>query len=293
VFAALVLFMPPQILLSVVALVCVATTSIVMGDAAGKLLTQNAISPFFIAWSRFALAAALLLPLSGMTRAELPHLLNWRVILRAAFIAGGISSILTALKTEPIANVYGAFFIGPVVAYALSILLLKERVTRARSALLAVGFAGVLLVVQPSATMGPGMGFALLAGVCYGSYLTATRWLAGAYRPRFLLTAQLVIGAVLLAPLGLTHLPGSGSPAIWGLVLLSALASAFGNFLLVVINRTTPATISAPLIYFQLVAAAVLGVLVFGDWPDMLSLIGLAVILLSGLGGFALARRGK
>lgn len=285
--------MPPRVPAKVILLICIATTSIVVGDAAGKLLTQDGVSPFFIAWSRFALAAGLLLPLSGMTRAELPQLWNWRVVLRAALIAGGISSILTALRTEPIANVYGAFFIGPVVAYALSVVLLGERVTRARSFLLAIGFLGVLMVVQPSAQMGPGMIFALLAGMCYGSYLTATRWLAGQYRPRFLLTAQLVIGAILLAPLGLTHLPGAGSPSIWGLVLLSALASALGNFLLVLINRTTPATISAPLIYFQLIAAAVLGVVVFADWPDVLSLLGLAVILASGLGGFVLAQRNK
>lgn len=285
--------MPPQIPVQVVVLVCVATTAIVVGDAAGKLLSAQGVSPFFIAWSRFALAAGLLLPLSGLTRAELPQLLNWRVILRAACIAGGISSILTALRTEPIANVYGAFFIGPVVAYVLSVVLLKERVTPARSALLGMGFVGVMLVVQPSRDMGTGMLFALLAGVCYGCYLTATRWLAGHYRPRFLLTAQLLIGAVLLAPLGLSHLPGAGSPAIWGLVLLSALASAFGNFLLVLINRTTPATISAPLIYFQLIAAAVLGVLVFADWPDRVSMIGLGVILGSGLAGVALARRNK
>lgn len=285
--------MPPLVPVRVILLICLATTSIVVGDAAGKLLTQDGISPFFIAWSRFALAAFLLLPLSGMQRAELPQLLNWRVILRAAFIAGGISSILTALRTEPIANVYGAFFIGPVVAYALAVLLLNERVTRARTALLGLGFAGVILVVQPSLDMGTGMLFALLAGCCYGSYLAATRWLAGAYRPRFLLTAQLLIGTVLLAPLGLTHLPDGGSLSIWALVLLSALASAFGNFLLVVINRTTPATISAPLIYFQLIAAAGLGVLVFNDWPDAISLSGLAIILISGFGGFALARRDK
>lgn len=278
---------------AVVALIFLATTAIVSGDAAGKLLTAEAVSPFFVAWSRFALAAVVLLPFSGLQRHEWRHFWNWRVVLRASFIALGISSILTALKTEPIANVYGAFFIGPVVAYVLSVLLLKERVTPARSILLGIGFAGVLLVVQPSPQMGSGIWFAVLAGCCYGSYLTATRWLAGQYRPRFLLTAQLVIGAVLLAPVGVTHLPQGGSPMIWGLVAFSALASACGNFLLVLINRTTPATISAPLIYFQLVAATVMGLLVFGDIPDTVSLIGLGVILSSGFAGFALARRGK
>ena len=76
-------------------------------------------------------------------------------------------------------------------------------------------------------------------------------------------------------------------------MIVSSLASAFGNYLLVVVNRTTPATVSAPLIYFQLIAATVIGFLVFGDWPDPVALLGLAVIFASGLGGLVLAPRLK
>ena len=53
----------------------------------------------------------------------------------------------------------------------------------------------------------------------------------------------------------------------------------------------TPATVSAPLIYFQLIAATVIGFLVFGDWPEPLTLLGLAVIFASGVGGLALVPR--
>ena len=56
-----------------------------------------------------------------------------------------------------------------------------------------------------------------------------------------------------------------------------------------VVSRTTPATVSAPLIYFQLIAATAIGFLVFGDWPEPLALLGLAVIFASGIGGLALA----
>ena len=58
---------------------------------------------------------------------------------------------------------------------------------------------------------------------------------------------------------------------------------------LVVVSRTTPATVSAPLIYFQLIAATAIGFLVFGDWPEPLALLGLAGIFASGIGGLALA----
>ena len=227
----------------------------------------------------------------GLGPAGLGRLRDWRLILRAALIVGAIASILTALRTEPIANVFGAFFIGPIVAYVLSALLLGERVSWARTVMLALGFAGVLLVVRPGGEMGTGMIFAVLAGTLYGSYLAATRWLTAFYPPPFLLGSQLLIGAVLLLPAGLASIPASNDLRVWVIVIVSSLASAFGNYLLVVVNRTTPATVSAPLIYFQLIAATVIGFFVFGDWPEPLTLLGLALIFASGVGGLALVPR--
>lgn len=270
-------------MIRVALLVFTAMCLIVTGDTAGKLMTQGGVAPSFIAWSRFAIAALVLLPFSGLRREELTSLLDWRVLLRAALIAAGISSILVALQTEPIANVFGAFFIGPVVAYVLSVLLLGEQVTRTRSLLLALGFAGVMLVVRPGFGAEAGMGFALLAGCCYGGYLAATRWLAGQFRPRFLLISQLIVGAVVLMPTGVSALPNSVDAGLVGLVALSALASAGGNYLLVGVSRTTPATRIVPFIYTQLIAATVVGALVFEAWPDPLSFVGLVVILASGL----------
>ncbi|KPD12775.1 DMT family transporter [Phaeobacter sp. 11ANDIMAR09] len=283
--------MTSHLSLRILGIVVFAMTLIVIGDAAGKLLTAAGFSPIFVAWSRFTVAAVVLLPFSGLTVAELRGFLDWRIYLRALLISAGISCILTALKTEPIANVFGGFFVGPIVAFVLSSLLLKERLDLGRMLLLLVSFAGVLLVVKPGFGMQVGMGFALLAGCFHGSYLVATRWLAGLYRPRFLLISQLIIGALVLFPFCLGSMPQSIDLAGTGLILVSALGSAAGNFLLAVANRTTPANVVAPLVYSQLLAATVIGVLVFGDIPDELALVGLAVIILSGLSSLWLAGR--
>ena len=274
-----------------VLLTAIATFFIVGGDTAGKLLTQGGIAPFFVGWSRFALAAVVVVPFCGLTRAEWRCLADWRIILRAGLICGGICSILTALRTEPIANVYGAFFIGPIVSWLLSVLLLRERVSWTRFGLLMIGFLGVLMVVQPGGDMGGGILFALLAGCFYGGYLVATRWLAVSFRPRFLLASQLLLGTALLAPLGLASVPARVDGSIALLIVISAFASAIGNYLLVVVNRTTPASVVAPLIYLQLLSAVGLGVLVFGAWPGGLALAGLLTILASGLAGLAPGRR--
>lgn len=94
-------------LLRLIATIFIAVTCVVIGDTAGKLLTGGGVDPFIVAWSRFFLAALMLLPFSRLTPRELPALLNRSVLLRAVFIVCGICCILTALKTEPIANVFG------------------------------------------------------------------------------------------------------------------------------------------------------------------------------------------
>ena len=273
-----------------VVLMVVAMSCIVAGDTAGKLLTQAGFAPVFVAWSRFAVAAVVLAPLCGVKRGEWAAFADWRVILRAALVAGGIASILTAFRTVPLADAFAAFFIGPVVSYVLSILFLRERVSLRRSALLALSFAGVLVVVRPGFGMVDGIEFAVLAGVFYGGYLVATRAVAQVYRPRFLLISQLAVGAVLLAPLAWEPVPEIG-PAQGGLLLASALASAAGNLILVIVNRTTPASVVAPLVYTQLLAATVAGWLVFGDCPDAVVWLGLFLIVGAGVASVRVAGR--
>ena len=272
--------------------VVLAMTLIVGGDAAATVLTGAGFPQTFVAWTRFALAAALLVPLCGLVRADFAQFRDWRLYLRAGLIVGGIVSILTALKTEPMANVFAGFFVGPVVSYFLSAALLGERITPLRTFLLLISFAGVLLVVRPGFGMTTGMGFAILAGCFHGSYLVATRWLAGQFRPRFLLFSQLTIGAVLLSPFALSPIPDLTLP-LFGLITISALGSAGGNLLLVLVNRTTPAGVVAPLIYSQLLAAMVIGWAVFGQWPDGISLFGLVIIMVAGGSSVWFAGRGR
>lgn len=264
---------------------------VVLGDTAGKTLTALGVAPVFVAWTRFGLAALIIAPFCGLTRADLPYLKDWRLWLRAVLICGGVTAILTALKTEPIADVFGAFFIGPIVAYVLSAFFLKERVTIARSLLLIVGFLGVLLVVKPGFGASTGLLFALLAGVFYGGYLTATRWLAPVVRPRLLLFSHLAIGGLILAPVGLTVPTPELSPFVVSMLLASAFCSTAGNYILVMVSRTTPAGVISPLIYTQLIAAMIAGFVFFGDLPDLTAFAGLVLIFCSGLVSLVFVKR--
>ena len=164
----------------------------------------------------------------------------------------------------------------------LAAVFLRETVTRLRSALILVGFLGVLIVVRPGMGASAGLLWAVLAGVCYGVFLTMSRWLGHLGSPLSLTFTQLVIAAILLLPLGLANAPPA-TATVAGLASLSALCSMLGNLLLLFAYAHAPATRLAPLVYFQLIAAVGLGWLVFDDLPDVWTWTGLVVILGAGI----------
>lgn len=258
------------------------------GDAASKILTTElGVQPLFVSWSRFLVGAICILPfmLSG----------GWSIFrdpwvwVRGALIGCGISFITIALQTVDLATAFGGLFFAPIVSFVTAAIFLKEPVTPTRTALVVMGFGGVLLVAQPGLNFSAGTGFALLAGVCYGLFLTLSRVVAPKYKPFPLVFSQMAIAMVLLLPFGLGSVPDF-NPAITAQVLMSGLFSMTGNLLLIMAYSLAPATRLAPLVYFQLIAALVLGWLVFSTLPNGLALLGLFVIAGSGFATFVLKR---
>ncbi|WP_390911211.1 EamA family transporter [Pseudosulfitobacter sp. SM2401] len=259
----------------------IAMSFIPAGDTAGKLLSSNlSVEPLFIAWSRFAVGALLILPF--IKRDAWALLRDWRIWGRALILCCGISSIQVALSMAPIADVFAAFFIGPLISYALAAIFLKEPITWQRTALIGIGFLGVLIVVQPGADMNPGLIWAAVAGTCYGMFLTASRWLAHLGTPIAFTFTQLFIAALVLAPVGLVNVPVM-TFNVSILTLGSALFSMLGNLLLLYAYSTAPATKLAPFVYFQLLAAVLLGWLVFDTWPALITWVGLLIVMGAGV----------
>lgn len=264
-----------------VAIMFLAMSLIPAGDTAGKLLTTSAgAAPVFVAWTRFLIGALLIMPF--VPRDSFAVLRDPRVVLRALLLTGGILSILTALRTAPLADTFAAFFIGPSVSYLLAVVFLREPLSTWRAGLVVLGFAGVLMIVRPGGDAAPGLGFAVLAGCFYGAFLTASRWLSSVAGPPALLFSQLFISAIVTTPFALAALPPL-TPGVAGLTFLSGLFSMLGNLGLLFAYRLAPATTLAPLVYFQLIAATALGWAVFGTLPAPLTWAGLAVIMVAGI----------
>ena len=260
-----------------------------IGDALAKLITSyHPYSAGFLAWSRFVVGAICLLPLA-MVRGEFKGLgstFYLRQAVRGALIAATITLIIRAVQLSPLADVFGAFFIGPVVATLLAVVWLREVATPPEWLAVILGFAGVLLVVQPGVNVSSGLLFALGAGLFYGSFLVATRWASHTGPPLAQLAAQLGFGFLFLAPLGFTTLAThwqAGSLPTSGLLVLMGITSFLANFFTILGLARARAAYLAPIVYLQLVAATIIGAVFFRDQPDTLALCGVVLILLTGL----------
>lgn len=262
-----------------------------LGDTAGKLMFQHTmVEPVFIAWSRYALGIILVWLFFAGRGFSFSVFKDWRLWLRSAFVTAAVVSILNSIQTEPLANAFAAFFIGPIFAYFGAALFLKEKITWFRTVTLIIAFLGVLIVVRPGISMSPGLVYAIMGGLFYAAFLISTRWLSHVAAPRMLLLSNLVMGTAMMTPWGITSIPEIDFDMA-GLILWSAAASAVGNMAIVLSSSLVDGSRIAPLIYMQLIYATLFGILFFSHFPDYWTCLGLAILVSAGFASFFAQRR--
>jgi drug/metabolite transporter (DMT)-like permease len=209
--------------------------------------------------------------------------------LRLQLVRAGVllvSSLLfvTALRGLPLADATALNYTTPVLVVLLSLLILGERMTLARTAFVIAGIAGMILIVRPGTDVFRGAAlYALAAAGCYAVYQIMTRMLAGE-NPRVLLFYPALVGTLVLSLLAPAfdwpeHMPWTHV----ALVILGGLFGTLGHFLFILAFRHAPASALTPFTYTQLVFATLLGFVLYGHFPDRWTLAGMAVIAMSGL----------
>lgn len=262
-----------------------------LGDTAGKFMfLHTTVEPVFIAWSRYGLGIVLVWLAYAGRGFDFSVMKDWRLWLRAFFVTTAVFLILNSIATEPLANAFAAFFIGPIFAYFGAAIFLKEKITWFRTITLIIAFIGVLIAVRPGASMSYGLIYALMGGCFYAAFLVSTRWLSGVTSPRMLLLSNLIMGTLFLTPWGVSSIPEIDSKMV-GLILWSSAASAIGNMAIVLSSSLVDSSRIAPLIYMQVIYATLFGIVLFGDFPDNWTWVGLAVLVSSGFASFFAQRR--
>lgn len=238
-----------------------------------------------IVWARFAFHIAWLLPIllwRFRPRDLLPRHPALQV-LRGGFLLGATLCFFTAIRVMPIADALALLFISPMICTLLSPWVLGEHVGPWRWAAVAAGFAGALVVIRPGFGVFQWMSLlALAAGALHGGYLVTTRRLSGSTRPMVTLLFTALVGLVAMSvalPMVWTP-PATGD---WLLMILMGLFAAGGHFLIIRSFDQAPAPIVAPIGYFEIVVATLVGYFAFGDFPDGWTWAGISIIVASGI----------
>ncbi len=205
------------------------------------------------------------------------------------------ASYVAALAVVPLGTVAAVLQALPLFMTMGAALILGEAVGWRRWTAILVGFLGVLLVIQPGAD-----GFRLEAMLVLISVAgIVLRDLASRAIPKRVTTAQVSAwGLMSVTALGLGMIAVSGDVRAmtgWETLILAGavLFGTAGYWAITAATRTGEVSVVAPFRYSRLVFSMGIGVVILGERPDLLTLIGAAIIVGSGLYAFARERAWK
>lgn len=262
----------------------------------GMLASHDAMTKFLAAsfpvtliiWVRYSIQSVLLLLLFGPKMGvRLFH--TYRPVLqllRGISLLGVSLLLITGLRFIPLAEATAVIFLAPVFVTLLSALLLREPISKSQWLAIGFGLFGVMLIVRPGGALfdWPAL-LPLAAALCFALYQLLTRMLAGKDHPVTSNFYSGLTGTLLLIPVGimqLDQLQQMPAPALGMLLGLGALAMT-AHMLLTLAFRYASAAVLAPFTYAQIISACIVGWLAFGQLPDHWALLGVIVILSSGM----------
>jgi drug/metabolite transporter (DMT)-like permease len=260
-----------------------ATQVVPLMDGFAKYLSPR-YPAWQLTWCRFFFHFLALLPvvLVKFERRELWPRQPTLQIARGAFLVVATALFFAAIARIPLATALALLFCYPLIVSVLSPFVLGERADLSRWPVVVVGFIGILVILRPGLiAMDWGSVLALLAGCAYSLYFLATRKLSGTAPPLVTLAYTAVFGVFVLtatAPLYWVQPAVADLPYMAGI----GLAAACGHYLIILAFERAPASVLAPLGYGEIVMATVIGYVVFGEFPDRWTWLGIAIVIGSG-----------
>lgn len=216
----------------------------------------------------------------------------WLQAGRGAAVAMATLCFFMGVMAMPLASATAIQFTSPIITALLSPFVLSEKPPRAVWAATLLAFAGVLVVLRPNLlALGPVALYPL--GAAFGmSWLMMFNRKAAGDAPilvmQFLLAAfaapLLVLAAGLLHLSGAPHLvlPPPSAIVVAKCAAVAVFATTGHSLIYIAVLRANAATV-APMTYVQLLMAALLGWIFFGNRPDAATFLGAALIIAGGL----------
>ncbi|MEL6921321.1 MAG: DMT family transporter, partial [Pseudomonadota bacterium] len=255
-------------------------------DSSAKWLVTGGQAVIFVVWVRFTIQAlVLLVAYRGWSNRRL-----WSMQRPLMQVTRGlllpVMTLLNflALQYLQLSETIAVLLASPILVAALAGPLLGEWAGPRRWAAIIVGFFGVLIVVRPGTEVfdWPVI-YILICMVAYSLYFIFTRKLAAVETPESLIFYSCLFGAVLFAPFAVPEAAMPARASDWIAFVLAGFAGMIGHMLVIRASTLADASKTTPFIYSQIIWMTGLGYLLFGDLPDVWTVVGMVVIATSGL----------
>lgn len=281
---------PPTRPLLGILFMCLAGSFLPAMNGVAKLMSHDYASEQVV-WARatghLVFVLALFVPRHGwgIVRTRRPGV----QFLRSCLLITSSFLFVSAVKYVPIAQAASISFTTPLIVAILAGPMLGERITRARIVGLAIGFAGVLVVIRPGADVYHWASLLILANAaCYAVYQVLTRRVAGVDSPETSVVYSALVGTLLMSAI----VPFTWrTPPGWtdaGLLASLGVLGGLGHYCIARAMTFAPANFVSPFQYWQMVGSVAVGYLMFSEVPDAFTWLGAAMIIGAGL--YVLAR---
>jgi drug/metabolite transporter (DMT)-like permease len=188
-----------------------------------------------------------------------------------------------AFRYLPLADTHAVAATSPLIVIALGVLFLGERAGPARWLAVAAGFIGVLLIVRPGfRSLEWPLLLPLVGAVMWAGYQILTRLASLSDSPGTSLLWSAVVALIATSFVGPVYWQWP-SPLAWTLMIVISLMGAVAHYALIKALDYAEAGAVQPYAYTLLVWVTILGFMLFGDVPDIWTIIGAAIVVLSGL----------
>ena len=224
--------------------------------------------------------------LAKMVRTDRP----WLHFIRSAVGASGMFLNFAALKLLPLADITAFGFVQPIFAVVLAALVLKEVIGPYRGMAVVVGFAGVLLMIQPHGGLfaiaahglSAGAGLALTGALGSAFVVIYIRQMSATERSEtivfYFMTFCAVVGA-----LTMTFWRVSLTWTTAGWLIMAGVFGGVGQIAMTFSYRYAEPSLLAPFDYVSMIWAVAFGFLIFGEIPALLVLVGASIVTAAGV----------
>ena len=269
-------------------IVALAYVFMTLGDVAGKwaLLPAGVAAVMIGRGVAGSLTVATLAAIEGDWHRLMP--VRWAMVGLRCLVHVVVSvSWYLAWQIIPLADSYALGFTAPLLMTLMAVFMLNERIRWRRALSTAVGFCGVLLMVQPGGDMWRPELLVLVPGIIGMAVSRIMARTLSTTETAECLTFWLMLVHI---PAGLSLLlmgfPPPGGPMAWDVLVALALLGSlngFAHWLMARAYALAPVSALAPYEYTMLIWGGILGYLVFHEVPRPSTLAGAAVVAAAGL----------